>query len=250
MKESTLLRVPVALGTREELLGKVLSLLECGGTVATVNATMLEYAYTHTAFHRTLCEMSLCIPDGKGVSLAFCGRDEKTDTLPGVELGLLVPASRQNLRIALYGGKGDVASRAGEYLLSISPTSEIVYSRDGYHHTPFEVCKDLATLSPDLVYIALGSPKQEEVTRLLSAILPNALIIALGGSFDVWCGDKARAPKKMQSLGLEWLWRMMKEPRRFTKIPTLIAFSYHAFLENMHTKSTKTKEKSQGVRKF
>jgi UDP-N-acetyl-D-mannosaminuronic acid transferase (WecB/TagA/CpsF family) len=66
---------------------------------------MLEYARTHSAFREVLEGMSLRLPDGRGVSRAFSRRGEETDTLPGVELGLLLLTSRAYLRVALYGGK-------------------------------------------------------------------------------------------------------------------------------------------------
>ena len=249
MEKSELFGVPVALGGREELLSEVLVLLDTGGSVATVNATMLEHARTHPSFRHTLSDMSVCIPDGQGVVRALRSRGRRTDALAGVELGLLILAARHGLRLALYGAKPGGAERAAEAILTLSPTTEIVYVRDGYRHTPFEVARDLSALCPDLVYLCLGSPKQEEIAKMLSHILPRALIIGLGGSFDVWSGEKKRAPLKMQQLGLEWLWRMVREPRRMLKLPMLLSFSLHAFLEEVHTKSTKTQRKSIRGRK-
>ena len=244
MKVSQLLGIPVTLGTREELLSRVLSLLETGGTVATVNATMLEHARSHPAFHKTLSGMSLCIPDGQGVARALQKRGEKTDALAGVELGLLLLTARQGLRLAIYGGREGVAQRAGARLQELCPSVELVYIRDGYHHTPFEVARELSAVALDLVYVCLGSPKQEEVVEMLSRILPHALLIGLGGSLDIWCGDTTRAPGKMREMGLEWLYRMWREPHRIVKIPALISFEYHTFLERLHTKSTKRGEKT------
>ncbi len=243
MKECKMLGVSVAIGTREELLSRALDLLESGGSIATVNATMLEYARTHKSFRDTLCEMNMRLPDGQGVCRAFQRRGVTTEALAGVELGLLLLTARPYLRLALYGGRSGVAMRASEAILSLSPTTEVVYVKDGYHHTPFEVARDLAALSPDLVYICLGSPKQEEVARMLSHILPKALIIGLGGSFDVWCGDKRRAPEKIQKMGLEWFYRMIKEPKRFVKLPTLLSFSYHSFIEDLQQNPQKRRKK-------
>ena len=245
MKDCRLFGVSVALGTREELYRRILSLFESGGTVATVNATMLEYARTHKDFRDTLCSMSLCIPDGKGVSRAFLKMGEYTDVLPGVELGLLLLCSRPYLRLALYGGKRAVGERAAQAILSLCPTVDIVYVRDGYRHTPFEVARDLSLQEVDLVYVCLGSPRQEEVARMLSQVLPKAVVIGLGGSFDVWCGDITRAPEKIRDAGLEWLYRMLKEPRRLAKLPALFSFEMHSFLERLRTKSTKNYRKSE-----
>lgn len=245
MRESKLFGVGVSLGTREELLREALALLDTGGTIATVNATMLEYARTHSAFREVLEGMSLRLPDGRGVSRAFSRRGEETDTLPGVELGLLLLTSRAYLRVALYGGMAGVAKRARDAILALSPTTDIVYVRDGYHYTLFEVARDLAKVQVDLVFVCLGSPRQERVAKMLSEILPNALIVGLGGSFDVWCGDTPRAPVMWQKNGMEWLWRILKEPKRISKVPALVSFSWHLFKEELQQNSQKAKKKRE-----
>ena len=72
---------------------------------------------------------------------------------------------------------------------------------------------------------ALGSPKQELFIQEAKKLLPNALFIGVGGSFDVWSGTVERAPEIWQKLGLEWLYRTVKEPQRFKRIfPTLPLF--------------------------
>lgn len=245
MRERKMFDIPLVLGTREELLFEAISLLGRGGCIATVNATMLEYARTHPTFADTLKEMTICLPDGQGIARAFRMRGEETETLPGVDLGLLLVRGQPNLRLALYGAKAGVAKEAADTIRSISPDTEIVYIRDGYHHTPFEVAKDLCSLSPDLCYVCLGSPKQERVARMLSRATPRTLVIPLGGSFDVWSGTLRRAPVKMQDMGLEWLYRMIKEPKRIKNIPSLISFSYHSFVENIQQNSQKQRKKAK-----
>ena len=242
MNYARIFDLEIAAGTRGELTDALLMLIGRGGTVATVNALMLERARKSCEFHRTLSDMSLCIPDGVGVVRAMRSCGVTSEVLPGVELGLLLPMMRPHLRIALYGAAAGVAARAGEKIQSIAPETEIVLVRDGFHHTPFEVARELVPRRPDLVYLCLGSPKQEEVARLFSRDLPQALIIGLGGSFDVWCADKSRAPMPMRRMGLEWLFRMLKEPVRFSQLPALFSFTFHIFLEQMYTKFTK-KEK-------
>ena len=84
---------------------------------------------------------------------------------------------------------------------------------------------ELKQSNPRLVLCALGSPKQELFIQEAKKILPNALFIGVGGSFDVWSGTVERAPEIWQKLGLEWLYRTVKEPQRFKRIfPTLPLF--------------------------
>ena len=85
--------------------------------------------------------------------------------------------------------------------------------------------------------VALGSPKQEFFINELKKNLPNATMIGLGGSFDVWAGVVDRAPVIYQKLGLEWLYRTIKEPKRFKRIfPTLPLFVLKVFKERLSLK--------------
>ena len=91
---------------------------------------------------------------------------------------------------------------------------------------------DLKILQPRLVLCALGSPKQEEFIAKSKTMLPDSLFIGVGGSFDVWSGVVQRAPEIYQKLGLEWLYRTVKEPQRFKRIfPTLPLFVLNVLRE-------------------
>ena len=101
----------------------------------------------------------------------------------------------------------------------------IVYYHDGYFKDDSEIIDHLVNAQPAVVLTALGSPKQEEFNYKLKKLLPNTLFIGVGGSFDVWAGIVKRAPEIYQKLGLEWLYRTVKEPKRFKRIfPTLPLF--------------------------
>ena len=249
MKSARVFDLEIAAGTREELIGRLLSLFDHGGAVATVNATMLERARRSAPFHRTLSDMTLRIPDGVGVARALQVYGAPSDALAGVELGLMLPVLRPRLRIALYGARSGVAERAGKALLEIAPHTELVFVRDGFQHTTFEVARELSSLSPDLVYVCLGSPRQEEVALMLSHVLPRAVIIGLGGSFDVWSGDKRRAPEWLRRVGLEWFYRMLGEPTRFLQLPALFSFKLHTYVECAYAKFTKKAGKSTLTKK-
>ena len=108
----------------------------------------------------------------------------------------------------------------------------IVYVQDGYFKDDERVMNDLKILQPRLVLCALGSPKQEEFIAKSKTMLPDSLFIGVGGSFDVWSGVVQRAPEIYQKLGLEWLYRTVKEPQRFKRIfPTLPLFVLNVLRE-------------------
>ena len=101
----------------------------------------------------------------------------------------------------------------------------MTYAHDGYLRNDDEILNELKIRQPRLVLCALGSPKQEEFILKAKKLLPDALFVGVGGSFDVWSGVVERAPEIYQKLGLEWLYRTVKEPKRFKRIfPTLPLF--------------------------
>ena len=109
--------------------------------------------------------------------------------------------------------------------MKICQNLNVVYSHDGYFDNDEDIIESVISANPDLILVALGSPKQEFFIHNLKEKLPNSTLIGLGGSFDVWAGVVERAPKIYQKLGLEWLYRTLKEPKRFKRIfPTLPLF--------------------------
>jgi UDP-N-acetyl-D-mannosaminouronate:lipid I N-acetyl-D-mannosaminouronosyltransferase len=91
-----------------------------------------------------------------------------------------------------------------------------VVARNGYDGTRDvdTLTRELASVQPDLVFVALGSPKQELLIERFRAAHPTGLYMGLGGSFDIYAGVKKRAPLWMQRRGLEWLFRFLSEPSR------------------------------------
>ena len=100
-----------------------------------------------------------------------------------------------------------------------------MYIQDGYFKDDNKILNELKTANPKLALVALGSPKQEIFISKAKKTLPETVFIGLGGSFDVWSGAVERAPEIYQKIGLEWLYRTVKEPQRFKRIfPTLPLF--------------------------
>ena len=169
----------------------------------------------------------MVVPDGIGVQLGLkiLGKDIKR--IAGVEFGkaLLIKAARENKKVALIGAKEEVLIQAILNLKEEIPNLNIVYSHNGYFDSDAEILAEAVKAQPDVVLVALGSPKQEFFINQLKLKLPNSVLIGLGGSFDVWAGVVKRAPKIYQQLGLEWLYRTVKEPQRLKRIfPTLPVF--------------------------
>ena len=182
--------------------------------VVTPNAEIAYRASRDTAFSALLSAADLVLPDGQGVVLAsrLLGTPLKAK-VAGIDYGesLLHLCALHGLSVFLYGGKPGVAEAAAENMSKRFPGLKVAGTADGYH--PLSVTPDA-----DVLFVCLGSPKQEEWAAENRASLPCSVIACLGGSVDVWAGKADRAPLIMRKAGLEWLFRLIKEPSRLPRM--------------------------------
>lgn len=197
--------------------------------VVTPNATMLHDAFRNEALYSHLSSAELVLPDGAGVVWAAkaLGHPLPSGKIAGVELGERVAqyAANEGLPLFLFGAKPSVAISAKEALTRRYPNLLVAGCRDGYHFDTREVANEIKLSGAEIVFCCLGSPLQEEVGRYLTRAL-SCPVLCLGGSLDVYAGCVRRAPKFFRALSLEWLWRMLQEPRRFSGVFSLFAFLY------------------------
>jgi len=219
--------------------GRALSVFTPGATVAAAaqkDGTLLSL----------LKQADLLLPDGVGCALAsrLAGAGE-LGTVAGIELAerLLSLAAKEGMRIFFYGGKGGVALRAAERMLRKYPNLKIACA-DGYGEDPIE---KITAFRPQLLFVCLGFPRQERWIASHKPIL-SCPALGLGGTFDVWSGDLRRAPPLIRRMGLEWLWRTLRQPRRLARLlplPRYFAACARAgalrFLQNFQKKRKKTR---------
>lgn len=209
------------------------------GQIVTINPEMISAADKNPQFASLLSNAELVVPDGVGVEIGLKILGHNVKRIPGIELGksLIVKFSEENKTIAMIGAKPEVIQAAIQNLKAEIPNLNVVYSHDGYFEDDNVILNEVTAANPDLVLVALGSPKQEFFISSLKNMLPNSTLIGLGGSFDVWAGAVQRAPEIYQKLGLEWLYRTLKEPKRFKRIfPTLPIFVLKVFKERLFNK--------------
>lgn len=210
--------------TFEEALKYILS---HHGIVVTINPEMIQAAKKNPEFTNIINNAGLVIPDGIGIEIGLKILGYKVKRIAGIEFArsLINEFAKQNLHVALIGAKPDVIKKAAENLQKETPNLNICYIQDGYFDDENQVLHELKNSGAKLILAALGSPKQEFFIKKASELLPDTVLIGVGGSFDVWSGIVQRAPKIYQNLGLEWLYRTIKEPKRFKRIfPTLPLF--------------------------
>ncbi|MBE6635620.1 MAG: WecB/TagA/CpsF family glycosyltransferase [Ruminococcaceae bacterium] len=220
---ASLFGIELITGTKEELLARVTDLLGKGGSVATVNAEIAYDSLKDEGLRRALGE-SLCIPESIGVELALAVRGIRSATFPGVELGEAI-LDVVPLGLAVIGGKPGVARLALARLCEKHKLVTPIFALDGYNYTEREVEELLRKYTPDVVFVCLGSPKQELFISNVRKYSEKSLFLALGGSADVYSGMKSRAPRVFRAFRLEWAYRMIREPKRLKRLPKLLRFA-------------------------
>ena len=205
--------------------------------IYTPNPVMTQNAKKDKKFMDILNSSDYNVPDGSGMILA--SRLLKTpipERICGIELGekLLEASAAQGLRVFFYGGEKGVASMAARKMCSKYNGLKICGTLHGYHTDGTRVLQKIAESKADVVYVCLGSPKQEKWIYENANKLPHAILfMGLGGSFDVWSGKTARAPATVQKAGLEWLWRMTSAPKKFKDMPKLLSFGASAVAKSL-----------------
>lgn len=197
------------------------------GQIVTINPEMISVAQKNPDFAEIINSAELVVADGIGVEIGLKILGYKVKRIAGIDLGkaLVEKFTASGKSVAMIGAKPGVVDSAIENLSKEYKNLNVVYSHDGYFDNDEDIIASVISANPDLILVALGSPKQEFFIHNLKEKLPNSTLIGLGGSFDVWAGVVERAPKIYQKLGLEWLYRTLKEPKRFKRIfPTLPLF--------------------------
>ncbi len=222
MKKVKIFGIDVLAGSKEELFMAVANMIGEGGVVSTVNPEILYDSLNNEALRFAL-QSSICIPDGYGVEKTINSSGVFTERFPGVELGEAL-LSVFSVRLGIIGGKDGVAERAMKNLSSKYSSLVPLFAISGYNINNEELSKKLACEAPDIVFVCLGSPKQELLINEMANFSPKTLFIALGGSVDIYAGDKRRAPRIIRRLHGEWLYRIITEPKRIKRLPKLLFY--------------------------
>lgn len=201
----------------------------------TLNPEMIELGKKNQEFSEILKNANLIIPDGVGVKIALKIYGISQERIPGIEFAgrLIEYCAKNSLPVALIGAKEETMQSACQKLKEKNENLDIVYARNGYFKEDEErtIVDEIKSKNPKLVLVALGVPKQEIFIKKYKNEFSNTIFVGVGGSFDVWSGNIKRAPKIFRKLGCEWLWRLIKEPSRFSRMfPTLPLFLFKVII--------------------
>jgi N-acetylglucosaminyldiphosphoundecaprenol N-acetyl-beta-D-mannosaminyltransferase len=204
-----------------------------GAYVVTPNSEMVYACRGDAGLCAAIAGASLTVPDGVGILHA--ARILKTplrERVPGIELGegLAAWMSTHRRRLFLLGAKPGIAERAADYLKQHYPGLIIAGTHDGYFTDEGAVLAEIADAKPDAMFVCLGFPKQEQFMARNRAALPHIVMLGIGGSLDAWAGVVPRAPKFYREHGMEWFYRLIKQPRRIGRMINLPRFLWQVVL--------------------
>ena len=212
--------------TLDEAAAAGAALVEADGFhyAVTPNPEFLLTAKGDDAFRRALLGADLVLADGIGVvySAKILGRPLK-GRVPGIEFAqrLIAWMAAHGKRLFLLGAKPGVAELAAANLKDKYPGLIVCGTHDGYFQDDGPVVEAIRAAGADVVFVCLGAPKQELWMVKNGPASGAHLMVGLGGSLDVFAGVVERAPEAFQKLGLEWLHRLLREPKRIGRMAKL-----------------------------
>lgn len=232
--------------TEEEAVLRIVSMLNShqNHAVFTPNSEILLMAYKDPEFCDILNSADLLTADGIGVVHASKIIGEPLpERVAGYDMAcdIIDIIAESGHRLYLFGGKPDVAELAASELKKIHPLLNIVGTHNGYF-TPDEVpaiIEDINQSGADLLFVCLGAPTQEKWIFENKNKLSCHVMMGIGGSLDVFAGITERAPQIWCDSGLEWLYRLIKEPWRFKRMLALPKFALTVLLHGRKFKEEK-----------
>ena len=247
-KTINILGVRIDRVSRAQALEKLNGFLETPSTdmVFTPNSEIIYMAYKDENFASLLNSASLNTADGIGVVYAskILGIP-LTERVAGFDLmcAFMGDCAAKGKRIFLFGSKEGVGKEAADELRRRHPDINICGIRNGYF-TEAETDAIIAQMNeanPDVILVCLGAPKQEKWIYANAEKLNAKILMGCGGSLDVLAGRVERAPEKWQKLGLEWAYRLKKEPKRILRMTALPKFGLTVFLKGRKYKQESEK---------
>ena len=238
MKRKPVLNSLISTGSYQQFINEIFSLVEhkIPSYVCIANVHMVIEGYRDSTFQKVMNDANIVTPDGKPLSIFLrLFENLKQDRVCGMDLlpDLFKQAAASGKSVYLYGSTDEmlktIVAKANKEL----PSLKIA----GYYSPPFralteeehaDIIKNIRAVSPDLVFVALGCPKQEKWCAENKDKI-GACLIAIGQSFNVYAGKEKRLPKWMRNLCLEWAYRLYLEPQRLWK-RYLVSNSYFLFL--------------------
>ncbi len=215
--------------TLDEAVAIAMHYIEAGKRcrVVTPNAEIAQLCKRDSALCEIVNTSQLVLPDGIGVVYAsrILGRPLK-GRVPGVEFAekLLDRLQGTGRTVFFLGAKPGVAQKAADKLMVKYPGLRIAGVLNGYYTDDKKVVDKINEVHPDVLFVCLGAPKQEQFMALRGDAMDVTLMAGLGGSLDTFAGEVKRAPDIFIKLNLEWFYRLLCQPKRIGRMMKLPAY--------------------------
>lgn len=222
--------------TKEEAVEASMELLGGSGShyVVTPNPEIVEACRENEELRAVVNAADLILPDGIGIiyGAKILGTPLR-ERVPGIEYAcaLMGRMAEEGRSLFLLGARPGYAEQAAERLQETYPGLRIAGTNDGYFQENDPVAAKIRSSGAEAVFVCLGSPKQEQWMARYGADTGARLLVGLGGSLDIFSGNVRRAPPVFCRLGLEWFYRLIKEPRRIGRMMKLPLFLIHVMQE-------------------
>lgn len=212
--------------------------------VVTPNSEIVVRANEDENLHKIIENADLVVPDGIGLVVASKIIGENiSERVAGIDLmtNILSLSAKKGYRVFLLGSKEEIVSKAVNNIIEKYENINIVGYNNGYYRgiqsgkfgddEEIAVIEKIKESKPDIVFVAFGSPSQEKFIDCYKEEIGAKLYMGVGGSFDVISGIVKRAPIIWQKMGLEWLYRLIKEPWRIKRAGALPVFALNVFIK-------------------
>lgn len=224
------LGIPICVATIKETVAAMDALIQSDGNhlVATADASGIVIAQEDSELKAIYESASWVTADSNGVVWALKRQGIEADRVSGVDLAyeLMALSGEKGYRIFLLGAAPGVAEAAKEQMLIKYPGCNIVGTHHGHFpESDFEfIAREVAPSQPDILLVAMGIPRQEKFITATKEIIGCKIAMGVGGTLDVMSGRVKRAPLIIQKLKIEWLWRTLLNPKKYSKAKTLPKF--------------------------
>ncbi len=205
--------------------------------ITPINPEKIMKSFKDDKLREILLNSDLLLPDGYGIIFASkILKIQLKERITGIDMfeALLDYANENRLSIYFLGTQEEILKKVIERIEKEYPGIKIAGYHNGFFKEENEVLEDLKDKKFDILFVAMGSPKQEYFIYDNFDKIDAKIFMGVGGSFDVFSGKLKRAPYLIRKLGLEWLYRFILEPRkRFPRVTQLFNFMILVFKERL-----------------
>lgn len=216
--------------SKQELLKDIFSRVKNNQKtfIITANAEIAMYARSNEEYLKIAKSADIIVPDGIGIIKGAKIQNKSIkERIPGIELmiDLIEHANSNNEKVYFYGAKEETLEKMISNLKEKYSSLNIVGYHHGYHDdSDNKITDEIKSLRPDYIFVAKGCPLQDNWINKVIKEVNKGIFMGVGGSFDVISGNVKRAPKVWQDLNLEWLYRVLSDPKRINRYVSLPKF--------------------------